>query len=580
MVSGGRRTLCPVQQVIGRTTARGGESIAYATVGDGPLLVLAAWWTSHLELDWHDDGLRCFVETLGQRHTVVRYDRPGVGMSDRGARPYDLDAEVDYLTAVIDSVTDGRRDRPVDLVGISCGGPASIRVAAQRPEQIRRLVLFASYACGSEITDVPTRDALTALVRANWGMGSQTLTSIFLPDADRATARGFDRAQRDTASADVAADLLDLTFRLDASEHLPELDLPVLVLHRSHDRVIEARLGRELAERISGAEYRELEGRAHVPWSGDGEQAVDAITDFLTGQKPAGAVRRRLATVCFVDIVDSTVVLRSIGDARWSARMDRFHALVSEEAATRGGVVVKDTGDGALSTFDLPGAALEFCRALRRRTRGLDLTLRSGVHTGEVEQRDDDIAGLTVVVASRVCSAAAPDQILATRTVAELAAGGSHRFVDVGLHDLKGIAGRVELVDVDPAERSDGDGDGAAQRPDRDGDDDDDDRLTCYRFGACELDVVAFELRRDGRAVAVEPQVLEVLLHLVEHAGELVSKQQLLDEVWGHRFASESTLSSRIRSVRQAIGDDGRRQELIKTVHGRGFRFVAEVHAA
>jgi DNA-binding winged helix-turn-helix (wHTH) protein len=282
--------------------------------------------------------------------------------------------------------------------------------------------------------------------------------------------------------------------------------------------------------------------------------------------------------VCFVDIVDSTVVLRTIGDARWSARLDRFHALVAEEAAIRGGVVVKDTGDGALLTFDLPGAALELCRALRRRVRGLDLTLRSGVHTGEIELRDDDIAGLTVVVASRVCSAAAPDQILATRTVAELAAGGSHRFVDVGLHDLKGIAGRAELVDVDPTTEPPGDASGADPRGD--GHDDGDGRPTCYRFGACELDLVAFELRRDGRAVAVEPQVLEVLVHLVEHAGELVSKQQLLDDVWGHRFASESTLSSRIRSARRAIGDDGRRQAMIKTVHGRGFRFVAEVRAA
>jgi class 3 adenylate cyclase/DNA-binding winged helix-turn-helix (wHTH) protein len=345
--------------------------------------------------------------------------------------------------------------------------------------------------------------------------------------------------------------------------------------------VIEARLGRELAERISGAEYRELEGRAHVPWSGDGEQAVDAITDFLTGQKPAGAVRRRLATVCFVDIVDSTVVLRTIGDARWSARLDRFHALVAEEAAIRGGVVVKDTGDGALLTFDLPGAALELCRALRRRVRGLDLTLRSGVHTGEIELRDDDIAGLSVVVASRVCSAAAPDQILATRTVAELAAGGGHRFVDVGLHDLKGIAGRVELVDVDPTAERTGDHDAVPNLDsDVDGGGGDVDRPTRYRFGACELDVVAFELRRDGHAVDVEPQVLEVLVHLVEHAGELVPKQQLLDDVWGHRFASESTLSSRIRSARQAIGDDGRRQAMIKTVHGRGFRFVAEVRPA
>jgi pimeloyl-ACP methyl ester carboxylesterase/DNA-binding winged helix-turn-helix (wHTH) protein len=100
-----------------------------------------------------------------------------------------------------------------------------------------------------------------------------------------------------------------------------------------------------------------------------------------------------------------------------------------------------------------------------------------------------------------------------------------------------------------------------------------------YAFDACELDTERFELRREGRRVALEPQVLDVLSHLVRAGDRLVTKEELLDEVWGDRFVSESALTSRIRDARRAIGDDGRTQRMIRTVHGRGFRFVAEVRA-
>ena len=98
-----------------------------------------------------------------------------------------------------------------------------------------------------------------------------------------------------------------------------------------------------------------------------------------------------------------------------------------------------------------------------------------------------------------------------------------------------------------------------------------------FAFDGCELDAQRLELRRDGQAVAVEPQVFDVLVHLLRHRDRVVSKEELLDEVWGDRFVSESALTSRIKAARRAIGDDGTSQRIIRTLHGRGYRFVADV---
>jgi DNA-binding winged helix-turn-helix (wHTH) protein len=95
-----------------------------------------------------------------------------------------------------------------------------------------------------------------------------------------------------------------------------------------------------------------------------------------------------------------------------------------------------------------------------------------------------------------------------------------------------------------------------------------------YRFDHFEIDDDKFELTEAGLDVKVEPQVLEVLLCLVRGRDRVVTKEELLDEVWGNRFVSEAAITSRIKAARRALGDDGRRQRCIRTVHGRGYRYV------
>src|SRR5687767_14267813 len=95
--------------------------------------------------------------------------------------------------------------------------------------------------------------------------------------------------------------------------------------------------------------------------------------------------------------------------------------------------------------------------------------------------------------------------------------------------------------------------------------------------GVVELDEGLFELRRDGAAIPLEPQAFDVLVHLVRHRDRVVAKEELMDTIWGGRFVSETAVTSRIKQVRRALGDDGQAQRFVRTYHGRGYRFVANL---
>jgi len=440
-----------------------GEEIAYATVGRGPVLVLAAWWTSHLELDWQNEELRDFLLVLAEDHTVVRYDRPGVGMSGRDERAYDLATESGHLEAVIDAVG----AEQVDLFGISCGGPPCVDLAVRRPDLVRRLVFFASYANGNNISTPETLEAVRNLVAANWGLGSSALTSLFLPDSDGMTSRRFAASQRHTTSADVAANLLQLTFEMDVSDIAPAVDRPALVIHRKNDGAVKLALGRDLAGLLPQAELRVHEGRAHLPWAENGSAVANDVREFLDGRINRSSVNRRLTTVVFVRIADSASTMQTFVNEPWSDRLDAFGKAVTEQANRRGGTIVKDLGGGSLVTFDTPSDALSFAIAVRSRSRTHDIDVRTGIHTGEVDQTGSAITGRTVVVAARLCDGAGAGEIHTTATVVDLAAERGFRKFELGSRTLKGVRGEVVVLEVEPLiEQSDS----ATPRFTRDGD--------------------------------------------------------------------------------------------------------------
>ncbi|VVJ22136.1 Transcriptional regulator [Amycolatopsis camponoti] len=253
------------------------RAIAWATVGEGPPLVVGGWWSGHLELDWRDPLFRRFAGLLGDRFTLVRYDRPGVGMSDpAGPLVTSLADEVAALSAVVDATGE-----KVSLFGGSSGGCAAMAYAAAHPDRVERLVLYGSYARGAGIAPAEARDSLLALVGRHWGVGSRILADLFLPTATAAERDDFVRFQRAGLTPEKAVRSLAAVYEFDVRDRLSAIEVPTLVLHRRDDRAIPFTLGQDVAARIPGAGFVPLDGTDHLPWRGDVESLVRPVREFL-----------------------------------------------------------------------------------------------------------------------------------------------------------------------------------------------------------------------------------------------------------------------------------------------------------
>jgi pimeloyl-ACP methyl ester carboxylesterase/DNA-binding CsgD family transcriptional regulator len=263
-------------------TVPGGARIAYTAAGSGPPLLVPAAWISHLQLLWQDPAYRAFFAPLAGARTVVQYDRPGCGLSEPWPGPQGLDTDLLVLRAIADELGLER----VDLLGISLGAPVSVAFAARFPERVDRLVLYGGFADGREIATPAVRAAMLELIRAHWGLGSEVLADIFLPEGSAESKALFARLQREAASAESAVEVLAHCYEMDVADVLPQLAAPTLVLHRRNDRAIPHRAGRDLAARIPGARLVSLPGRSHFPYVGEAAAVVRAILEFL-GNAPA-----------------------------------------------------------------------------------------------------------------------------------------------------------------------------------------------------------------------------------------------------------------------------------------------------
>ena len=252
-----------------------GRRLAFDASGEGPLLVAPAWWVSHLEADATDERYTRFWRNISKGFTLVRYDRLGVGLSDREVGPPDftLDAELACLEAVLDGLGADR----VTLIGGSSGGCTAVAFAARRPERVERLLLYGAYARGADVAPAEVRAAVVAAVRSHWGLGSRLLAQIFLGDDAQEAQERFARLQRESADAETAARLLEFVYEVDVSADLPRVRSPAVVVHRRSDRAVPYALGRSLAASLPAASFVPLAGSAHLPWFDDADPVVRAL---------------------------------------------------------------------------------------------------------------------------------------------------------------------------------------------------------------------------------------------------------------------------------------------------------------
>jgi class 3 adenylate cyclase len=155
-----------------------------------------------------------------------------------------------------------------------------------------------------------------------------------------------------------------------------------------------------------------------------------------------------LTTLLFTDVVGSTNMAATIGDRAWRAVLDRHDDAVRHQLVRFSGHQQKFTGDGILATFDGPASAIRCGTAIRDAARQIGIDIRVGIHTGEVERRDTELAGIAVHLARRVCETAQPGEVLVSRTVVDLVTGSGTNFEDRGKHALKGIPSTWRLFAV------------------------------------------------------------------------------------------------------------------------------------
>jgi class 3 adenylate cyclase len=244
--------------------------------------------------------------------------------------------------------------------------------------------------------------------------------------------------------------MLRMDFDIDVRSVLPAIRVPTLVLHRVDDPIIPVDAGRYFAAHIPGAKYIELPGDDRLWFAGDVDRLVDEIEDFLTGHRPAPDPHRILTTVLFTDVVGSTRRASELGDQRWREVLDRHDELLRHEFGRFRGREVTKAGDGFLAAFDGPARAVQCALAATEVVRRLGLELRVGVHTGECEQRGDDLGGIAVHIGARIAALAQPGQVLVSRTVTDLVAGSGLEFTDRGDHELNGVPRTWQLFAATP----------------------------------------------------------------------------------------------------------------------------------
>ncbi|MFN2545592.1 MAG: adenylate/guanylate cyclase domain-containing protein [Actinomycetota bacterium] len=357
---------------------------------------------------------------------------------------------MDDIRAVLD---DTGSDRAALFSGIGASY-LTILFAATYPERTSALILVDGYArlLGTDDylpwlpREFPPEEARH--IREGWGRGILLERLAPKEARDPALLRAFAAYERQSSSPGVAAEMLKMLYEGDVRSVLPAIRVPTLVIGHARSARIPLEHTRYLAEHIPGARYVELPGDENLPWAGDQATLVSEVQEFLTGVRPQEEPDRVLATVLFTDIVDSTKRAVELGDQRWRSLLMSHDRAVNEQVRRHRGREIQSTGDGVLAVFDGPARAIRCAEAIREAMEALGLEVRSGLHTGEIEVTDTNVAGVAVHIGARVSSLARPGEVLVSSTVKDLVIGSGIEFEDRGAHLLKGVPDEWRLYMV------------------------------------------------------------------------------------------------------------------------------------
>lgn len=440
-----------------RYALSGDVNIAYQVAGDGPFdVIFVPGFVTHVELQWRLPGMGDFIRGLGSFSRLIRFDKRGTGMSDPVSGAPSLETRMDDVRAVMDAVG----SRRAAFYGLSEGAAMSIMFAATYPERTAALVVRSCSPRTMWAPDFP------------WGRRDEAyrreVNQALQVFGERAEAREAVRALgmhndneveafidyiRYGTSPGMLAALYRMNKEIDIRHVLSAVGVPTLVLHGSEDQIVPVEAGAYTARRIRSARFVEMPGMGHLAL-GAGARIQAEVERFLTDVWQAGGWEdtepdRMLATVLFTDIVESTAKAVELGDRHWSELLERHNTLVRRQLLRFRGREIDTAGDGFFATFDGPARAIRCACAITDGVRELGLSIRAGLHTGECEIADSNVAGIAVHTGARVAAQAGADEVLVSNTVKDLVAGSGIKFIDRGAHELKGIPGQWRLFAVD-----------------------------------------------------------------------------------------------------------------------------------
>lgn len=423
-----------------------GHSLAYRVIsdgeaGDGHDVLLVSSGTASMEALFEDAVGQRLLDGLAGLGRLVVFDRSGIGLSDPPG-DWDVPAFTGWLDDVALVVAAAGLERPVVVSSVSAAMVALAWVARD-PEAVGGLVLLEP-----SLPDRYGPDALRAQLAGE-------VDAIALVCPSRSDEPGFrewfTRAGQSGASPRMAA----RAFPEPADGDLRAIEaafaepaVPVLLLRRPASPHSPPPADDPVLGLVPGAERVEIPGEDLMVYGGEVDALLAEVSRFVTGEARLPEAERVLAAVLFSDLVGSTALAAELGDAGWKRLLDRHDGATRGCVAQRGGTVVKTTGDGVLALFPSATAAVRAARELHSRLGAEGLSVRVGVHVGDVDRRGDDVSGMAVNVAARVMSLAEPGEVLVSDPVPPALVGSGVDFDERGEHVLKGVPGRWRLWSV------------------------------------------------------------------------------------------------------------------------------------
>jgi class 3 adenylate cyclase/pimeloyl-ACP methyl ester carboxylesterase len=437
-----------------------GVSIAFYAMGEGmPLVAFTGPPFSHIQMAWQIPEWRRFREQLAERRMVIGYDSRGTGLSDRDATGFSLDAQMLDLEAVVDYL--GLQQ--LALFASTYGGPMAIAYAARHPERISHLILWCTYARGSDFLQSPQVGAIRGLLNQDWQLFTETVSHVYMGWPEGKPARQFAAWLRESVTQEAAAAAYGVLNEVDVSPLLGQVRSPTLVFHRREYPLVGVDIATGLASRILDARLVLLEGASAIPFLGDTGALSRAIDEFLSeGEEPTHAAEAPEAgafrTVLFTDVEGSTSMMQRLGDAKGRAVLREHERITREALKAHSGTEVKTMGDGFMACFSSATRALECAIAMQRAfaeqnaqvgaQHAAPLHVRIGLNAGEPIEEEKDLFGTAVILAARIAAKAEGGEILASDVVRQLVAGKGFLFSDRGDVVLRGFEDPVRLYEV------------------------------------------------------------------------------------------------------------------------------------